>query len=157
MRIGRIEWKGGMGGYLVVFSNDPICIHGSSELVDYLNENCDSDHCIDFAPEEIEIMGAIALFMAIREQAAYERGHVLKHAVSKVGGVTAMGGYDFLSVLSPVFSVDLSHWDLTESFTDGCRKLANHLQPIQTESQYPLRCAAFEYISSSTKNMATSV
>ncbi len=140
----RIEWEGGMNGHLTIASDDPVSIQRCRELVEYLYENCISDNGIHFEPEEIEIMGAIALFMAIREQLPYKRGYVLCDAVLRLGGISILGGYDFISFSSPVY--DLSCLEVSMSFSKGCRRLTNYLYPIQAESQYALRCVAFEYV-----------
>lgn len=140
----RIEWKDEMKGHLAILLDDPKNIHTSRSLIDYLYNNYNSDDCTYFKDEEIKIMGATALFMAIREQAPYERGRVLDHAVEKLGGTCGtMGGYDFFSFFStvcPPFS------DITFSFIRGCKKLASYLEPIKAESQYSLRCVAFDFV-----------
>ena len=138
----RIEWIGGMKGHLAILLDDPICFNASCDLEDFLFNNYESDEGIHFEDEELEMMGVFALFMAIRERAPYERGHVLDNAVGRAtsGSCRTMSGYGFMTLPWPL--------DYKNSFNEGCRKLATYLEPIKVESQYSLKCVAFDYIQS---------
>jgi hypothetical protein len=70
-----------------------------------------------------------------------------------IGGASEpMIGYSFFP-LFPMGDTTLYHFEI------GCEKLANYLRPLQTDAQYTLKCAAFDFLknqisSASSLNLA---
>jgi hypothetical protein len=78
--------------------------------------------------------------MAIRKVPPYKRRNVLVSAASVIGrSKMAMAGYVFFP------RIPMDHRTLYY-FKKGCEKLAGYLQPLQTEAQYRLKSAAFDFL-----------
>jgi len=135
----RIKWDGGIKGRLIISLQDRVIVEDPHILIDYLHEINFSEDPVQFEYEELEILGAAALFMAVRKISPIKKGNVLDSAASLIGGhKRAMDiGYDW-------FQLPLG--DDMYYFKDGLNDLAEHLRSIQTEAQYTIKCAAFDFI-----------
>lgn len=148
MNKNRIQWKGGVGGSLriIINSAEKISIDEPEQLLTLIGLDPESSAIVEFNSLESETLGVAALFLAIRSIPSYERGRVLDSAVSIIGGFNeSMIGYSF----SPLFSLDN---DILYPFRRGCEKIANYLRPIQTDAQYTLKLAAFDFLQNQLSN-----
>ena len=136
----RIQWNGGMRGFLNLSVHEGMDIHSAEALLGFLTENCFAEDSIHFESKDFESFAAAALFMAIREIAPTKRGNVLDIAVSILGGAkTSMNpGYSWM--MFPQILHDLN------IFGQAVDRLAGKLKPFQTESQYALKCLAYELL-----------
>jgi hypothetical protein len=142
----RLQWEGGISGSLLINSAEKITINEPEQLLTLIEFDIESGDTIDFQPGELETLGVAALFMAIRSVLPYERGNVLASAVSIIGGSSrTMIGYCFF----PLIQMD---YMTLYYFKKGCEKLADYLQPIQTDSQYTLKSAAFDFLRNQISN-----
>ena len=146
MNKNRLQWEGGVSGSLLINSTEKISIDAPEQLLTLIEMDIESGDTIEFHPGELETLGVAALFLAIRSVAPYERGNVLESAVYIIGGSSeTMIGYSF-------FPLSLTD-DLTfHYFKRGCEKLADYLQPLQTDAQYTLKSAAFDFLRNQLSN-----
>ena len=133
----RMEWEGEVKGHLVILSEERLTFNDPRALIDYLILTHFSDDPTAFKPEELQLLGAVALFLAICKIAPYKRKDVLDRAVHLTGGSMER------------MSNEYSWWLIPESlssFKEGLRALASHLKPIRTDAQAILRSVAFDFI-----------
>jgi len=141
MPIKKVEWRGSMAGSVLIWYTEAEVIRNIDEMNFFIRDWDNKDDLRQLAGGDMQFLGCASLVLAIRGVLPYLKKYVLDWAVHKMGGAGGpmLGNYFSLAVLfgAPYYNSD---------YYEGGEALAKYLNPIQTESQYALKCNAYAYM-----------